>query len=89
MRKITVEEVIYEFPKKSSHKQYRHCEGVRWRAAGAVLGLFGAFVFPLLTPLVVPHLAAPFTANSFVQKLPTISTEAVETVNDSALRSCH
>lgn len=84
VRKISIEEVIYRYPKPDGGSTRRaksfteapHCKGLRWWAAGAVLGLVGAFVFPLISEIAV-HYFSKLSASTFLHKLSTISTMSV------------
>jgi len=75
--KITIESVIYQYSKPESHftqKQNQLSKPLRWWASGAVFGLLGALVFPLIVGLVVHLAPGPSARSSLLQKLSTIST---------------
>ena len=84
MKKITVAEFIYQFPKKDNQltkstgsSPANPRRGLGWWAAGAVFGLFGALVFPLIAGVVVYLANDPTAHSSLLQKLSTISTVEV------------
>ena len=65
------------FQNESKVEQDPRCKGLRWWAAGAVLGLVGAFVFPLLVGVLVRITAADPVAHPILRSLTTISALSI------------
>ena len=84
MRKIKVEEVIYRFPKRTDDVARRALsktvaakKGLRWWAAGSIVGLSGPLLLPIIAALLMRSSVKTFGTSTFVRTLANLSTASI------------